>query len=158
MTKAEIIAKEPFGREGGRKPKPINWDDVDKFLVSGASGIQIAAYVGVCQDTLYQRCKKDKGVDFSVYLEEKRQKGNSLLLGKQFQVAMAGNTTMLVWLGKQRLKQTDQPTESQEFNGSLAGLLGVMHLIKTSEDFDALVNLANKTAIENKSKKEEANE
>jgi len=75
-------------------------------------------------------------------LTEQKQKGNSFLLGKQYQVAMGGNTTMLIWLGKQRLAQTDHPTDKQEFNGSLASLLDVMHMIKSSEDFDALVELA----------------
>lgn len=148
MAKAENKTSKPMGR----KKLPIDWDVVDKCLMTGSSGIQTAAFLGINQDTLYDRCFAEKKISFSAYSLEQRQKGNSLLLGKQFQVAMGGNTTMLVWLGKQRLKQTDQPTDAQEFNGSLASLLGVMHLIKTSEDFDALVNLANKTAIENKKK------
>jgi len=134
--------KRNVGRNGGRKVIPIDWDVVSKCLMTGSNGVQTAAFIGVCEDTLYNRCKIDQGVDFSVYLTKQKQKGNSFLIGKQYQVAMGGNTSMLIWLGKQRLGQTDQPKEKQEFNGSLANLLDVMHMIKSSEDFDALVQLA----------------
>jgi len=137
-----IKKKRNVGHNGGRKVIPIDWGVVDKCLISGSSGVQTAAFIGVSHETLYTRCRKEKGVDFSVYLLAQKQKGNSLLLGKQLQVALSGNTTMLVWLGKQRLNQTDQPLAKQEFNGSLANLLDVMHLIKSAEDFDALVELA----------------
>ncbi len=43
---------------------------------------------------------------------------NGSLQQKQYEVAMSGNPTMLIWLGKQFLKQrdkTDQSTEGQEF-------------------------------------------
>jgi len=125
---------------------PVDWELVDKYLIGGAKGSQVAAAIGVHYDTLSNRCKEDHNVLFSEYSAKKKQKGNLMLHAKQYQVAMSGNTTMLVWLGKQRLGQTDQPKESQEFNGSLASLLDVMHLIKSSEDFDALVGLARKNA------------
>ena len=144
IVKNPVVKKKVQRQNGGRKVIPIDWDVVSKCLVTGSNGVQTAALIGVCEDTLYNRCKTDQGVDFSVYLAKQRQKGNSLLLGKQYQVAMSGNTTMLIWLGKQRIGQTDHPTDKQEFNGSLASLLDVMHLIKSSQDFDALVQLANK--------------
>jgi len=136
------MAKKVQRQNGGRKVIPIDWEVVGKCLATGSSGVQAAAFIGVCEDTLYNRCKTEQGVDFSVYLTKQKQKGNSLLLGKQYQIAMGGNTTMLIWLGKQRLSQTEHPKEKEEFNGSLSSLLDVMHLIKTSEDFDALVKLA----------------
>ena len=120
----------------------IDWSDVDKYLVGGAKGSEIAAALGIHYDTLADRCKSEFNMLFSEYSAKKRQKGNMMLHAKQFQTAMTGNTTMLVWLGKQRLSQTDQPKDTQEFNGSLANLLDVMHMIKNEDDFDALVNLA----------------
>ena len=114
IAKVKKIQKQ----NGGRKPLPINWDEVNKFLMAGSSGVQVAAYIGVSHDTLYDRCKKEKGVGFTEYALEQRQKGNSMLLGKQYQVAMGGNTTMLIWLGKQRLAQREpevyvKPPENQ---------------------------------------------
>jgi len=134
--------KPPTKKTLGRPRAPINWEEVDKLLIYGSSGVQVAAFLGIDRVTLYDRCVKDRGVDYTTYSTEKRQKGNSLLLGKQFQAAMGGNTTMLIWLGKQRLDQSEQPQSKQEFNGSLSSLLDVMHLIKSSDDFDALVSLA----------------
>lgn len=120
----------------GRPNKRINWDDVDKFLVAGCSGVQVAASLGIHRDTLYDRCEKKFGKKFSEYSAEKKQKGNSLLLGKQFHVAMSGNTTMLVWLGKQRLGQEENPKENSDFNGSLRELLNELKNIKKPKEED----------------------
>jgi len=135
--KKQVIEKQVTGR-----PKlPIDWDVVDRCLISGSNGTQTAAFIGVYPDTLYDRCVSEKKMPFTAYTVIMRQKGNSLLLGKQYQVAMTGDKTMLVWLGKQRLKQTDQPTDKQEFNGSLSNLLNIMHMIKSSSDFDRLITM-----------------
>lgn len=131
-------------RNMGRTRVPIKWDVVDKFLMSGSSGVQIAAVCGISEDTLYRRTMTEKGVPFAIYSTDQRQKGNSMILGKQYQKAMEGNISMLIWLGKQRLGQTDQPREKEEFNGSLGSLLDVVHMIQSSGDFTALVKLAKK--------------
>ena len=47
-------------------------------------------------------------MNFSSYLAEKRAHGNSLLRAKQYEIAMSGDKTMLVWLGKNRLEQSDK--------------------------------------------------
>lgn len=44
------------------------------------------------------------------YLQQCKASGDSLLREKQFEVAMNGDKTMLVWLGKQRLNQTEKQT------------------------------------------------
>ena len=61
---------------------------------------------------------------------------------------------MLIWLGKQRLGQTDQPRDKEEFNGSLSSLLGMVHMIKSSGDFSALVKLARKDTSEEELKED----
>lgn len=98
----------------GRKRIPINWQEVDKLLIAGANGHQIAAYVGVTPETIYERCLKEHEKAFSLYSFEKREKGNSMLLNKQFQIAMTGNVTMLIWLGKQRLGQKEPKVLNEE--------------------------------------------
>ena len=142
MAKKPVAKKKVQKQNGGRAFLHIDWDVVDKCLISGSSGIQTAAFIGVHYETLYDRCVKEKKMSFTDYSQKQRQKGNSMILGKQLQVAMGGNVSMLIWLGKQRLKQADQPQVKQEFNGSLASLLDVMHLIKSAEDFDAIISLA----------------
>lgn len=93
---------------GGRPPIPIDWKVVDKYLMAGCSAPQVAAYLSISAETLRDRCLKENGVDFSSYSLEKLEKGNSQILGKQYQIALEGDRTMLVWLGKNRLKQSDK--------------------------------------------------
>lgn len=68
----------------------------------------IAATIGVDEGTLRKRCEADNNCSFSEFSQQKRAKGDELLRSKQFQVAMAGDKTMLIWLGKQRLNQSDK--------------------------------------------------
>jgi len=46
--------------------------------------------------------------------ERSKQEGRSSLRRKQYMVAMEGNPTMLVWLGKNWLGQTDQVKEEKD--------------------------------------------
>lgn len=86
----------------------IDWKKVDKMLAEGCDGVQISARLGVHRNTLYEHCKREKGCAFSEYAAEKRSVGDSFLHAKQFQLAMEGNSSMLIWLGKNRLRQADQ--------------------------------------------------
>jgi len=88
--------------------KIIDWEKVDRLIEAGCSGHEIAPAIGVDSDTLYSRCVHDKGMTYSDYSAKLRSKGDGLLKAKQFQLAMSGNPAMLVWLGKNRLGQTDK--------------------------------------------------
>ncbi len=77
--------------------------------MAGCSGVEIAAQIGVHENTLYQRCKSDLGVDFVAFKQEKQAAGESLLRKVQFDTAVKDkDRTMLVWLGKQRLGQKEK--------------------------------------------------
>lgn len=93
----------------GRPEKPIDWDLVDRLLSYGCTGTQIAARMDIHEDTLYARTIKEKNCFFSEYLASKQKKGETYLLEKQHEVALEGDRTLLVWLGKQRLKQSEDP-------------------------------------------------
>ena len=86
----------------------IDWNVVDQLLMCHCSGAGIAAYLGICAETLYDRCKKKFNVHFSDYAQEKKSKGIVLLLRKQYQLAMEGDRTMLIWLGKQLAGQSEK--------------------------------------------------
>jgi hypothetical protein len=86
----------------------IDWDKVDELLLAGCLATEIAGQLGICRETLYNRCKTDKNLDYSTYSQQKKAKGDSLLRVVQFKNAMEGNTTMQVWLGKQRLDQREK--------------------------------------------------
>ncbi len=100
-------------RKAGRPEIAIDWTKVEELLIKGATGPQAAAAVGVHPETMYDRCVKEYGVSFTDYSSEKRSKGDSALHAKQFETAMKGNSTMQIWLGKQRLGQKEPETRTQ---------------------------------------------
>lgn len=91
-----------------RPSKEIDWNKVDRYLQAQCDGTGIAALLGIHPDTLYLRCQAEKKMGFSEYSALKRGEGKELLRAKQFAVAMEGDKTMLVWLGKQYLNQKDK--------------------------------------------------
>ena len=99
------------------RPKAdIDWERVDELLEADCEGTEIAAHLGLVPNTLYRRCEIDHKISFSKYLQEKKAKGNSLLKEKQFDIALDGDKTMLIWLGKQRLGQSDKSQQSIEIS------------------------------------------
>lgn len=86
---------------------PINWTQVDEWLVSHCSGAEIAGMLGIHPDTLYDRCHEEKAVRFAEYAAEKKSKGKGQLKIKQYSEAMSGDRGMLIWLGKQLLGQRE---------------------------------------------------
>lgn len=92
----------------GRPEITIDWEKVNKLLQAGCKGTEVAANIGIHADTLYIQCEKKFGVNFTDYSAKQRGNGDSLLRTKQFSVALKGDKTMLVWLGKQRLAQRDK--------------------------------------------------
>lgn len=91
----------------GRPKKPIDWSLVDKLCSIHCTGEEIASIVGVHYDTLNNRCNEDLGCNFSEYYKKTSANGKMSLRRKQYEVAMSGNTSMLIWLGKNILGQRD---------------------------------------------------
>lgn len=88
------------------------WDQLDTMIVFG-SEMFCAEKLGLNIDTLAARIKEKYGCSFSEYKKKRREPLMINLLRKQYDVAMTGNVSMLIWLGKQYLGQTDK-IESQE--------------------------------------------
>lgn len=96
-------------KKSGRKPAVIDWELVDRLLVSGCNGTDIAGHIGIHHDTLYGRCMSDKKTSFTAYSQQKRSSGNCLLRVAQFdQAVRKRDRGMLIWLGKNRLGQSDK--------------------------------------------------
>lgn len=91
--------------------KPIDWELVDKLLMAGCSGTEIAPHFNIHEDTLYNRTSERYGMHYSAYSAKMYEKGNSCLRNVQYDKALAGDNTMMVWLGKNRLKQRDTPID-----------------------------------------------
>lgn len=87
----------------------IDWKQVENLLMAGCSGVEIAASLGIHENTLYKRCKNDLKVEFVAFSQQNKAKGDNLLRAKQFESAVKDkNIPMQIWLGKNRLNQTDK--------------------------------------------------
>lgn len=82
------------------RPKiEIDEEQVKKLAAINCSLAEMAAVLGCSVDTLGRR--------FAEVIEEGRSSGKMSLKRKQYEVAMSGNVTMLIWLGKILLEQRD---------------------------------------------------
>ena len=86
----------------------INWETVDSMCAIQCTGEEIAGVLGCDYDTFQLACKREKKMVFTEYFNKKRSNGKMSLRRKQYSTAMDGNPTMLVWLGKNWLGQTDK--------------------------------------------------
>jgi len=92
----------------GRPKAKIDWDIVDEYLRAHCEGTGIASVLGIAADTLYLACKKKYNMTFSAYSAIKKSEGVELIRKKQYELAIKGNSSMLVWLGKQYLGQKEK--------------------------------------------------
>lgn len=116
----------------GRPKAVIDWAVVGKLLEAGCAGTDIASQLGISPTTLQRRCRAENNVSFAAFSQQKRMSGDNLLRAKQYQTAMSGNTTMLIWLGKQRLGQSDK----NELTGKDGGRLVIEVVRREHNDQD----------------------
>ena len=91
------------------RPKiEINWEQVNQMCGIQCTGEEIASVLGVSYDTLQRRCEEEHNMGFAEYFRLKGAAGKASLRRKQYQTAMDGNVTMLIWLGKTWLNQADR--------------------------------------------------
>ena len=113
----------------GRSIKPIDWKRVDELLCAGCIGTEIASVFHMHPETFYDRVRLEKGICFTEYQLQRACEGESMLRETQFLKALGktdqGDNTMLIWLGKNRLKQVDkQPEEkAQETIGMIHSMI-----------------------------------
>ena len=96
-----------IGNKGGRPKKGIDFDTVRKLASIMATQEEIATFLDVNVKTL----QRDK--EFSRIYKEGIDKGKMSLRRMQMKAAEKGNTSMLIWLGKQYLNQKDQSSIDQ---------------------------------------------
>ena len=94
----------------------IDWKRVDAMCAIQCTGQEIADVLGFSYNTLVRACEREQGVLFEEYFAQKRSSGKSSLRRKQYSIAMNGNPTMLVWLGKNWLGQTDKSEIALDHN------------------------------------------
>jgi hypothetical protein len=95
----------------GRKLIPIDPKVVEGMASVGATDREIGAFVGCDGDTIGRR--------FAEVLAKARSGLQTRLRQAQLKLALKGNATMLIWLGKQMLGQKE-PQQSHEVTGAAA--------------------------------------
>jgi hypothetical protein len=92
--------------QGGAPPKPIDLATVERLASIACTDEEMAAVLDVSVDTLWRRKRDD--AEFREFLERGKGKGRATLRRLQWQRATGGSDTMLIWLGKNLLGQTDR--------------------------------------------------
>ncbi len=93
---------------GGRPRIELDWAEFDRLCEVQCTLAELAAHFGVSEDTIERAVKREHKLSFADYFGQKRKSGFVSLRRKQWELAMAGNCTMLIFLGKQWLGQADK--------------------------------------------------
>ena len=108
---ADVKPKKKAKNKGGRPKFEIDYTKLDAMCAIHCTGEESAAILGVDYDTLNRALKRDGNGGFADYFKLKGAGGKMSLRRKQYDQAMSGNSTMLIWLGKQWLNQSEKIEE-----------------------------------------------
>jgi hypothetical protein len=109
------MEKDQLPAKTGRPLLNIDPRQVAAMASIGCRNKEIALVLGCSVDTLDRR--------FADEIEKGRAEGRTTLRRKQWDAATGGNITMLIWLGKQLLDQSDKHhIEAEAANPDNAGL------------------------------------
>ena len=88
----------------GENKKVIDPKEVEKLAALGMKNSEIADWFGIDDSTLNYNFKQN--------LTKGRLQLNQSLRQAQIRLALSGNATMLIWLGKNILGQSENPADS----------------------------------------------
>ncbi len=103
----QLVAVEALGYSVGRgiNKRVVNPDDVYKLAAMGCTTMEIARWFSIPEQTIRY--------NFSDIIEKGREDLKQGLRQAQIRLALSGNATMLIWLGKNILGQSDNPNETE---------------------------------------------
>lgn len=100
----------PFPNLDGREPIEFtdsDWQQIESMCAIHCTGEEIASIMRVSYDTLERRVKEKYQISFADYFKQRSANGKMSLRRRQYTMAMDGNATLQIWLGKQWLGQTE---------------------------------------------------
>lgn len=97
--------------KGGRPRKELNQQTFEGLCEIQATLEEIAGVLRVSEDTVERWCERTYDLGFAECFKKFSAGGKTSLRRYQFDLAKKGNATMLIWLGKQYLGQTDKPSD-----------------------------------------------
>ena len=103
----QLVGVEVMGYQvgRGRTRRVVNPEDVYKLAALGCSDKEIAVWFDMAYETLRY--------NFSDIMANAREDLKQGLRHAQIKLALSGNATMLIWLGKQILAQQENPTNTE---------------------------------------------
>lgn len=98
----------------------ISLETLEALVRVQCTAEECAAALGCSEDTIDRRLKEEGEFGFAEYRKKHLTAGKISLRRAQFKAALKGNPTMLIWLGKQYLDQTDRTaTDLTSSDGSM---------------------------------------
>lgn len=109
-----------IGKPGkiGRPRKELDWAEFDKLCLIQCTEQEIAGWFDMSVETLKKRCVEEYGLTFLELYAQKSAEGKSSLRRAQWKAALGGDKTMMIWLGKNTLGQSDR--QAVEHSGDLS--------------------------------------
>ena len=120
--KQVVSVPNPAGM-GAPKKVIVDWTTANALASFLCTGEEIASTLGISYDTLELRVKEEFDCTFPEYIKRHSGSVKASLRRKQIEAALAGNTTMLIWTGKQLLGQKEPDREQRDFEDDGEGLV-----------------------------------
>jgi hypothetical protein len=117
------------------------------LLEAGCPGTEIAPHFDLGYDRFYDRVQQQYGIGFTEYSQKIRQKGDSNIREKQYKKALKGDNTLLIWLGKNRLGQKENPDIMQFTQQDLEKFNAIMQQISQHQTQISALKIADSKII-----------
>ena len=103
-----------------RRRIELDTDELEKLAAMHCTREEVAGFFGVALKTVQRRLKESR---YAEAWERGTARGRVSLRRAQFRVAEGGNPTMLIWLGKQWLRQSDAQPSGERAKGAVLELM-----------------------------------
>jgi hypothetical protein len=105
---------------------PIDWELVKRRLFEGCNPSEISRELGFATSFPLRRCEKELGIPYKDFIHQHASKGNNYLRSAQMKKALSGDTQMMIFLGKNRLNQSDKCEQKIEADNQILHFLAAL--------------------------------
>jgi hypothetical protein len=95
----------------------IDWKVLDALLAFKVTQKFCADYMEVSEDAIQRRCKEEKGMTFTEYHQSRLQRTAVKLQQKAIEMAISGNTTMMIFCLKNLAGWADKQEMAIDHSG-----------------------------------------
>jgi hypothetical protein len=126
-------AGSPNARNAGAPRKKLDLVVMRRAASIGCNAEEIAALLGVSRATFYNHLEQDEGLQED--LDQAADSGKATLRRMQWQRAAAGSDTMLIWLGKNMLGQTDRHELTGKDGGAISYVIRAPTPVESADEW-----------------------